>query len=161
MKLQEAQTIRRKFYEGSSTPEEEQAWREWLNANDCPQGWEADREVLNALSTPDAVALPEGFEQRWLNRWEQEQRNTARPSTQRKTRVRKLYRWPMYLATGIAAALVVVCGLWAYERLRPSVYRDTCTSPEQALAEINQAFYDFSNEDCGGGGGREEMLLEP
>lgn len=140
MTLQEATIIREKFYNGTSSRMEEQAWFAFLCSEACPKEWEADRDVLQALCEPDDVALPAGFVQRLQHRLQAQPGWETCKTEQAAPRV-KHYRLWWQRAVGVAAIGVgIFFGLWLYEEGRPSVYRDTCSSPEEALAQMEEAF---------------------
>lgn len=124
-----------KFYAGTSTVAEEQTLRRYFAAEDCPPELEADRQTVLALSTPAAVEVPADLEKRIVSR--------LRP--RRRPRVRLVYRLSAAVTT-IAAAVLLAFVLFAQKAPAPTVYADTCTSPEQA-AEQTRAILVKMSED--------------
>lgn len=65
--LAEAERLRRRFYDGTSTRDEERRLARFVESDGLPASWQTDREVLRALTAAageNTPSLPEGFEQR-------------------------------------------------------------------------------------------------
>ena len=111
-----------KFYAGQTDTSEEQQLRRFLAADDCPADMLADRAVFETLASLAEVPVPDGLE--------------ARVAARLKARPRRLAlrRW---LPAGMVAAVAAVF-LFAplLRHGAPSVYEDTCSSPQEAAVEV-------------------------
>lgn len=176
MTNQEARILRQKFYDGTSTPADEQALRRYVCSPRCPEGWEAERRLFAALAalTPPAAAMPPeaerpatpaeaAFEQRLvaaLNAAAEAgnapaappqalnpKAEPARPERPPRGRVSRRLRWALQAAIGTAAAVAVVwAGFMRQAPPAPTVYADTFATPEEAARAMDSDLGFIGNE---------------
>ncbi len=110
-----------KFYDGLTDCEEERQLRRFLEADDCPREMLPDRAVLALLAEPLEVVPPAGFEARLAQ-----------------LRPRMLPRWHR-LSAGVAAAVAaLILSVPLTRHFTADIYVDTCSSPQEAAAEVNR-----------------------
>lgn len=144
MTLEEATTIRDKFYEGRSTLEEEQAWLEFLHSENCPEALTIDRELLDTLCEPVETTLPDGFVQRLHYKLQNQPGWDETQTHPKNSKTNTNLRW-FKRTIGIAAVSTgLIIGGWVYSHSCPTVYIDTCSTPEEALQKMEEAFSTMS-----------------
>ena len=147
--------LRKKYYAGDASLEEEKLLQELLLVPDAPEEWKQEGEIIALMSTPPQVVPPKGFERRLLKRLEQEpdwqaprSRTASLPFFKR-----------VALTTAIAASLVgLFFAIDFYSRPALTVYEDTCQNAESAEAEVENALlfvasalaFDDMNDELGG-----------
>lgn len=123
-----------RFYEGTTTHEEERCLMELLTGDDVPECLAADAEVFRALADETALQQtapepPEGLEHRLMERIRQEEASSIAPVIPLRPSKKTARRW--WIA---AAACLVVVLLSA-----PHLLRDvTVETPLYASSEISQ-----------------------
>lgn len=123
---EQATTLLQKFYGGQTTLAEERELETFLLSSDCPASMHADREVMRAISEArTAAAVPPTLSRRI-------KANLHRARTHRRNVVRRIT-----LGVASAACLTVVFVVGMGQQQQPSVYADTCATPEQAARELN------------------------
>jgi len=147
MNLEQARRLRKKFYDGTSTPDEERRLRELVLSPDCPPGWEAERFLLCAADAlPDTLPVPEGLERRIAGKLSAAPRH-------------RLSLWKkIVFPTGVAAAAVGIAFLLTGRHPAPTVYADTYKTPREAangtyetLLFISEQFNLGTSEEALGG----------
>lgn len=114
-----------KFYNGQTTLSEERLLHTYLTGNDCPQELLPDRQLFLSLSRLEETAIPESLGNRIATRID---------SHTRRRRWRRLL--PMSIAAAVAVVFLIIPFL---HRSSPSIYKDTCSSPQEAAVEVEQA----------------------
>lgn len=139
MTKEHAAQLLERFYAGTTTVDEERALREFLTSEACAEAWRADREVVLAMSTPVEAEVPEGLEARIA----------ARLRPRRRPHFFLAHRFPAVTGLVAAAAAIFVC-IYVWHRPSPTVYADTCTTPQQAAVEVcNTLIYVSENLSMG------------
>lgn len=131
MKEDELKRLLERYYEGSSTEEEEKRIREFFRLN-SPAGYETERDLF-ALCEPE-IKVPEpssGFEPGILGRIDEYE--TGRRN------MRKL----LLPLSGIAATLLLIAGSYFYISGRNRI-ADTYSDPAIAYAETVRILYSVS-----------------
>lgn len=140
-----------KYYNGETTPLEEDTLREWMLHGDVPEELTADRELFMQLDSEKEaeLELPERLEQK-LNALidqaaEQEAAQQGKDTQPKKrNRIRYLSWW----ASAAAACAVLIFGI-AY-LMRPVSYIREVDDPREASMYINMAMTQFGKAiDCG------------
>ena len=148
--------LRKKYYAGDTSLEEERLLKQLLLAPDAPDDWKEEGVMMQQLSEPITTVPPAGFEYRLLKRLEKEQGWSAKKSHS-KTALPLLRR--VALTTAIAASLVgIFFAIDFYSRPALTVYEDTCQNAESAEAEVENALlfvasalaFDDMNDELGG-----------
>lgn len=136
---QEIRQILLRFYDGQTTRDEEISLKQWFENNPCPDDLIPDRKVVMALSTPEEAQVPIGLQRRIANRLD---KKDARKRMH-------LYRW--LSMTGIAASVVItIGGICWWQRPEPTVYADTCETPQEAIYEVKNTLNYLSADLCQG-----------
>jgi hypothetical protein len=129
--------LRKKYYAGDTSLEEERLLKQLLLAPDAPDDWKEEGVMMQQLSEPITTVPPAGFEYRLLKRLEKEQGWSAKKSHS-KTALPLLRR--MALTTAIAASIVgILFAINYYAQPALTVYRDTCQNPQEAKEEVENA----------------------
>lgn len=155
MKTPSIDELRKKYYDGDASLEEEKLLKQLLQAPDAPSEWKEEGELMDLMSMPIEVVPPTGFERRIMERLEREYRKSS--AAPHSFPLRSLRPW-LYAST-VAASLVASIFIIEYS-VEPeyTVYTDTCQNAEAAKAEIEDAlilvaktltFHDIE-EDIGG-----------
>lgn len=130
----------KKFYAGTSSPAEEQRLRRLLAADDCPAEFAADRFAVNA-AVPD-VEVPAGFDDRLRAAIA-----PAAPPAKAGRRHRHVVMWRIrWACAAVAAAFVIGIGVVGLHRDAPTVYANTCTTPEEAARATHDILFSLSKD---------------
>ena len=141
-----------KYYNGETTPQEEDTLREWMLHGDVPEELAADREMFLRLEGEKGAEMecPAGLEQlldALISREaEKEARQQEKESIWQKkhTRIRHLSWW----VSAVAACAVLILGITYL--MRPVSYIREVEDPQEASMYINMAMTQFSKAiDCG------------
>ncbi len=141
MNLEQATALREKFYAGTSTVSEERRLLDFLRSESCPPAWQADRAVLEplvALPETECSSPPLGLETRIAARLAQH----AAPRKHHYLLWRRLGA-----VAGIAATMTALfLGLHFSGGTPPTVYSDTCCTPQQAASETRDMLFYVSEQ---------------
>jgi hypothetical protein len=142
MKTPTIDELRKKYYDGDASLEEERLLKRLLQAPDAPPEWKEEAELMEILSTPPEVVPPAGFERRILERLQREPGFNAEVQP---TPVKRIFR-PWVYATAVAAAMMGFVFIMQ-RNMEPefTVYSDTCHTAEEAKAEIENALLLVAN----------------
>ena len=123
------------FYEGTTTPEEEEIIMQWLNRNELNETFHDDRNLLNMLHNPTRIALPKGFSERLETAIDKHITDTAKQNIN--TKVRKLY----ISILSVAAVALLCIGLFILrdKPAQSNFLADTYTNPVEAAMAAEQA----------------------
>ena len=141
-----------KYYNGETTPQEEDTLREWMLHGDVPEELAAEREMFLQLEGEkgEEVELPAGLEQQLdalIDREaEKEARQLKKESTRQKkpSRIRHLTWW----ASAVAACAILIFGITYL--MRPVSYIREVDDPQEARMYIDMAMTQFGKAiDCG------------
>ena len=139
-----------RFYEGKTTPAEEEKLMDFFRSDDVPTELEADRKLFLSMSEvadthiPDDIATEINAFVGNLNDSETE-KNPELASRQPKSNVFRLEKPPKTIWYRIAAAvsLIAIVGVcimqFQNQESNESPFRDTCTSVEEATMQIERA----------------------
>lgn len=125
----EARLLLDKFYAGLTTVAEESALSRWLEAEDCPAEFRADRDVMRTLAVTGPAPLPEGLEARLGA--------ALRTAGEAPARRRPLHRWRLRVGAAAAsvASVAAVVAVVMVHVPRATVYTDTCATAQEAAVE--------------------------
>ena len=139
MTTEEIHRMLQRFYDGTTTRDEERALRDWFVAGPCPADLQADREVVLSMFSLAETEMPVGLQERIVSSLHR----------CRRTRQRRVRRW--LAMTGIAASVAaVIGGLWWWQMPTPTVYADTCDTPQEAVYEVHSTLSHLSADLCQG-----------
>lgn len=142
MKTPSIDELRKKYYDGDASLEEERMLKRLLQAPDAPPEWKEEAELMEILSTPPEVVPPAGFERRIVERLQREPGFNAEVKP---TPVKRFFR-PWVYATAVAAAMMGFVFI-IQRNMEPefTVYADTCHTAEEARTEIENALLLVAN----------------
>jgi hypothetical protein len=123
-----------KFYEGTSTDDEERELRAYFSGGDILPGYEAERDIFPFLSESAEIPDPDpGFEARIITAIDKEEA----------IRKNKILRRIILPSLSVAAGLLILAGSYFYFS-HQAVPVDTFTDPQLAYAETVRILYDVS-----------------
>ena len=144
------ESLLNRFYDGKTTPEEEEKLMDFFRSDDVPAELEADRKLFLSMAEiadthiPDDIATEINAFVGNLNDSETE-KNPEPASRQPKSNVFRLEKPPKTIWYRIAAAVSViaivgVCIMqFQNQESNESPFRDTCASVEEAAMQIERA----------------------
>lgn len=129
MKTKEIKTLLRKYYDGSSTPEEERLLEQYFLNGDPEPGFETDRMQFLAMSglRDEEIVIPVDLEAGILEKLESLQKPSVRPN------IKLVYR-----ILSVAAAVVLLVSTFIFLRTNND-NTITISDPQLAYAETEQA----------------------
>ena len=120
------------FYNGDTTPEEENFLAQFFNNHEISEKWYMDRDLFAALYHPSRIQLPEGVSERLASVIDKYVAETTR-----KTQTRKLY---VRILSAAAVALLCIGLFFTQQRTsKQDFIADTYTNPEEAAIAAEQA----------------------
>ncbi len=140
IKTEEIKRLLDRYYDGTTTEEEEEALRTYFNGSDIDASLREESVIFTALQSSECP-VPTGMEgclSRQISQW-----NNIEVATQRTIRHINL-RW----VVGIAASLLLLFATGAIvyqnENNSPQTEQDTYTNAKDAYAETSKALMKFS-----------------
>lgn len=149
MRTPDIESLLQRFYDGQTSPEEEQTLRRLLAQKELPKHLQADKEFFQQLSATPAPDIPEGLEQRLSHLIDCMEK--VQPSLSPDKSRSRFYR--LLRIGSIAATVLLLLDLGLHCYIRTSYSRtptgrptpeDTCDTPEEAYAEAQKAFALFA-----------------
>ena len=122
------------FYNGDTTPEEDELLAQFFNREQKSEKWETDRDLFNAIYDLSRIPLPEGFSKRLERSIDNHIQTTATWKSNSKRR-------KLVLSLLSTAAAVILCiGLFVYtgRNRQQDFISDTYTNPEEAAIAAEQ-----------------------
>ena len=140
IKTEDIKRLLDRYYDGTTTEEEEEALRTYFNGSDIDASLREESVIFTALQSSECP-VPTGMEghlSRQISQW-----NNIEVATQRTIRHINL-RW----VVGIAASLLLLFATGAIvyqnENNSPQTEQDTYTNAKDAYAETSKALMKFS-----------------
>ena len=140
IKTEDIKRLLDRYYDGTTTEEEEEALRTYFNGSDIDASLREESVIFTALQSSECP-VPTGMEghlSRQISQW-----NNIEVATQRTIRHINL-RW----VVGIAASLLLLFATGAIvyqnENKSPQTEQDTYTNAKDAYAETSKALMKFS-----------------
>ena len=140
IKTEDIKRLLDRYYDGTTTEEEEEALRTYFNGSDIDASLREESVIFTALQSSECP-VPTGMEghlSRQISQW-----NNIEVATQRTSRHINL-RW----VVGIAASLLLLFATGAIvyqnENNSPQTEQDTYTNAKDAYAETSKALMKFS-----------------
>ena len=140
IKTEDIKRLLDRYYDGTTTEEEEEALRTYFNGSDIDASLREESVIFTALQSSECP-VPTGMEghlSRQISQW-----NNIEVATQRTIRHINL-RW----VVGIAASLLLLFATGAIvyqnENNSPQTEQDTYTNAKDAYAETSKALMQFS-----------------
>ena len=142
MKTPSIDELRKKYYDGDASLEEERLLRQLLLAPDAPAEWKEEGELMELLSAPPEVMPPAHLEHNIIKRLQREPGYNAKVQP---ASAKRFFR-PWIYASAVAAAMVgVVFIMNDYMEPEFTVYADTCQNVDEAKLEIEKALLLVAN----------------
>jgi hypothetical protein len=139
MELNEIKLLLAKFYEGSTSLEEEHSLRDYFRDNTVPEELATDRELfMYSLNEAKLVPMNSGLEKK-LEHW-----IDLQDAGEKKTRHIQLWYKVASVAAGIA--ILVVCYLFIVKQDNEIKPKDTYTDPQIAYAQVKQTLLYISEK---------------
>jgi hypothetical protein len=136
MNEEELKRLLEKYYNGTSTDEDEKTLRAWFTENIAPEGYEAEKEIFSYYVEDGKAHEPsDGFEARIIKAIDDSDRVSL------KAKARKLF----LPALSAAAGLLILAGSYFFFVHSPG-NGDTFTDPEIAYAETMKILMDVSSQ---------------
>lgn len=135
MNSEEIKRLLEKYYEGSTSSEEEQSLKKFFCRDNIPADLRIDQEIFRYYVQSAEIPEPSAdFEKNIISAIETENKDSGR-----------LRRRRMFITiSGIAAAMLVLAGSYFFFAGR-SELRDTYSDPEVAYAETMKILYQVSS----------------
>ena len=122
------------FYNGDTTPEEEEILMNFFNNEDLDKKWHTDRDLFHALYDPSRIPLPKGFSERLESVIDNHIAETADRKSSPK--MRKLF---ISLLSAAAVALLCIGLFFTFGKTSKSDFMaDTYKNPEEAAIVAEQ-----------------------
>ena len=135
MKDEEIRKLIDSFFNGDSTEEEEKLLRAFFSGNDCPEGFEAEREYIRYCLENNEIKSPsEGFSKKILE---------VTVSTGNKVNALKRPGRLIYLFSAVAASVIIFLSVYIVAGNNRS-YPDTYNDPEIAYAETMKILHEVA-----------------
>lgn len=130
MKAKEVSELLQRFYDGTSTPDEEKRLMVFFQQETVPDEWIPDREYFLAMQDiqDEPVAVPSDIRQKILE--------TLEPAQARST-VRTLRPAKLYSAISVAAGILILASALFFLNRKPDL--GSYSDPEMAYAETKEA----------------------
>jgi hypothetical protein len=131
------------FYNGDTTPEEEEFLMKFFNNADLNEKWHTDRALFHVLYDPSRISLPKGLSERLERTIDSHMAATIDhpfvPKTTGRKSTSKTRR--LFISMSSAAAVAILCiGLFfTFDKTSKSDFiADTYTNPEEAAIVAEQ-----------------------
>lgn len=147
MTIEQVQSLLSRFYEGQTTPEEERLLAAYLRREDVPEELQEDKQLFLMLAQISDQEMPADIAEEitaFVNNLEQtEKKPVLSEVKQRKGIIYRLKTPPkmFYRAAATVVILVAIGGgvLFHQRTYTTDPFRDTCSTPEEAAAQIQRA----------------------
>lgn len=136
MKTGDINKLLERYYDGTSTIEEERLLKEYFSGSEVSEELLVEKDIFSYLSREHGTAIPDpspDFEKRIAAAIDREEKREAAPAR------RRLY----LMISGMAAAILILAASYFFFERQPGI-RDTYSDPEVAYAEAMKILYDVS-----------------
>lgn len=147
MTIEQVQSLLSRFYEGQTTPEEERLLAAYLRREDVPEELQEDKQLFLMLAQISDHEMPADIAEEITafvnNLGQTEKKPVLSEVKQRKGIIYRLKTPPkmFYRAAATVVILVAIGGgvLFHQRTYTTDPFRDTCSTPEEAAAQIQRA----------------------
>lgn len=147
MTIEQVQSLLSRFYEGQTTPEEERLLAAYLRREDVPEELQEDKQLFLMLAQISDQEMPADIAEEitaFVNNLGQTEKKPVLPEVkQRKGIIYRLKTPPKMfyrVAATVAILLAIGGGVLFHQRTYTTApFRDTCSTPEEAAAQIQRA----------------------
>ncbi len=134
MNSQEIENILEKYFNGDTTPDEEKKLKTFFSGNKMPSHFKSLKSYFNYFAEEEKTILSDDFDNKIINSIQESEIRSTKSK-------RKIY---LYIASGIAACILIVIGIFAgFNRITKEI-KDTYKNPEVAYRETKKALIYFS-----------------
>lgn len=147
MTIEQVQSLLSRFYEGQTTPEEERLLAAYFRREDVPEELQEDKQLFLMLAQISYHEMPADIAEEITafvnNLGQTEKKPVLSEVKQRKGIIYRLKTPPkmFYRAAATVVILVAIGGgvLFHQRTYTTDPFRDTCSTPEEAAAQIQRA----------------------
>lgn len=147
MNIEQIKPLLSRFYEGQTTPEEERLLAAYLRREDVPEELQEDKQLFLMLAQISDQEMPADIAEEitaFVNNLGQTEKKPVLPEVkQRKGIIYRLKTPPKMfyrVAATVAILLAIGGGVLFHQRTYTTdPFRDTCSTPEEAAAQIQRA----------------------
>ena len=148
MTIEQIKSLLARFYEGQTTPEEERLLADFFRREDVPEDLQQDKQLFLLLAQTSDQEMPQDIAEEiaaFVNNLGQTKIQPLIPEDkQRKGVIFRLKTPPKMLyrvAATVAILLAIGGGMFMHQQrtLVKDPFRDTCSTPEEAAAELHKA----------------------
>ena len=147
MNIEQIEPLLSRFYEGQTTPEEERLLAAYLRREDVPEELQEDKQLFLMLAQISDQEMPADIAEEitaFVNNLGQTEKKSVLPEVkQRKGIIYRLKTPPKMfyrVAATVAILLAIGGGVLFHQRTYTTdPFRDTCSTPEEAAAQIQRA----------------------
>ena len=147
MNIEQIKPLLSRFYEGQTTPEEERLLAAYLRREDVPEELQEDKQLFLMLAQISDQEMPADIAEEitaFVNNLGQTEKKSVLPEVkQRKGIIYRLKTPPKMfyrVAATVAILLAIGGGVLFHQRTYTTdPFRDTCSTPEEAAAQIQRA----------------------
>ena len=140
IKTEDIKRLLDRYYDGTTTEEEEEALRTYFNGSDIDASLREESVIFTALQSSECP-VPTGMEgrlSRQISQW-----NTLEVTNRRAIRHINL-RWVVGIAASLLLLLATGAIVYQNENNSPQTEQDTYTNTKDAYAETSKALMKFS-----------------
>ena len=147
MNIEQIKLLLSRFYEGQTTPDEERLLADFFRREDVPEELQEDKQLFLMLSQLSDQEMPQDIAEEitaFVNNLGQTEKKPVLPEVKQhkgiiyrlKTPPKMWYR----VAATVAILLAIGGGVLFHQRTYTTdPFRDTCSTPEEAAAQIQRA----------------------
>lgn len=145
--IEQIKSLLARFYEGQTTPEKERQLAAFFRREDVPEDLQQDKQLFLLLAQASAQEMPQDIADEITafvnNLGQSDIQPLTHVSEQHKGVIFRLKTPPkvMYRVAATVAILLAIGGGVLHHQLTytPDPFRDTCSTPEEAAAQIQRA----------------------
>lgn len=147
MTIEQVQSLLSRFYEGQTTPEEERLLAAYLRREDVPEELQEDKQLFLMLAQISDQEMPADIAEEitaFVNNLGQTEKKPVLPEVKQRKGIIYRLKTPPKMFYRVAATVVILLaiggGVLFHQRTYTTdPFRDTCSTPEEAAAQIQRA----------------------
>ena len=145
MTIEQIKSLLARFYEGQTTPEEERLLAAYFRREDVPEELQEDKQLFLLLAQTSDQEMPTDIAEEitaFVNNLGQTKIQPLIPEDKQRKGVIFRLKTPPKMWYRVAATVAILIalggGVIAYQK-QNDPFRDTCSTPEEAAAELHKA----------------------
>ena len=147
MNIEQIEPLLSRFYEGQTTPEEERLLAAYLRREDVPEELQEDKQLFLMLAQISDHEMPADIAEEitaFVNNLGQTEKKPVLPEVKQRKGIIYRLKTPPKMFYRVAATVVILLaiggGVLFHQRTYTTdPFRDTCSTPEEAAAQIQRA----------------------